>query len=87
MRPKNQLNEMEKKAKRIRSIRLIRNTILANACYHTKEMENQIMMADKMGSLTDEEHDAITLSWTECNRLATELIKDLKEYLKNEKQN
>lgn len=81
MKEKNSLVDMERKARRIKSIRLIRNTILANACYHTKEMENQIMMADKNGHLTSKERDAIINSWTVCNRLAQELIEELESYL------
>lgn len=73
--------DMERKARQIKSIRLIRNTILANACYHTREMETQIMKADKNGNLTTKEHDAIVNSWSMCNRLAKELIDELESYL------
>ena len=81
MKDKNPLIEMERKARRIKSIRFIRNTILANACYHSKEMDNQIMMADKNGNLTTKEHDAVVKSWAECNRLAKELISELESYI------
>jgi len=80
MKPKNPLTEMEKKAKRIKKIRFIRSTILANTCYHDKEMENQIKIAEKMGSLTDEEYSAVVKSWELCNKLGKELIKELLEY-------
>ena len=82
MKPKNSLTEMEKKAKTIKKIRFIRNTILANTCYHDKEMENQIKIAEKMGALTDEEYIAVVKSWDLCNRLGKELIKELIEYEK-----
>jgi len=85
MKQKNTLTEMEKKAKQIKKIRFIRNTILANTCYHDKEMENQINIANKMGNLTTEEHEAVMQSWELCNKLGKELIKELKEYAKQKK--
>ena len=72
---------MERKARRIKSIRFIRNTILANACYHSKEMDDQLMKAEKNGSLSTKEHDAIVKSWDVCNKLAKELIDEMESYL------
>lgn len=80
MKPKNTLTEMEKKAKQIQKIRFIRNTILANACYHSKEMDKQLATADKLGNLTEQEHDVIIKSWELCNKKAKELINELERY-------
>jgi len=81
MKPKNPLTEMEKKAKRIKKIQVIANTILANGCYHSKEMENQLMMAEKNGNITVEEEEIIKEAWQLRSSLAHELMKELKRYI------
>ena len=68
------LIEMEKKAKQIRRLQLVANTILANACYHTKEMEMQIMKAEKNGHITEDEKKLICNLWGKRNKLANEII-------------
>ena len=72
---------MEKKAKRIKQIQQISNTILANGCYHTKEMENQIMMAERQGNITSKEKDVITRAWNLRSKLAGDLMKELGAYI------
>lgn len=72
---------MEKKAKRIKKIQFISNTILANACYHVKEMEAQLSRAEKSKGLTEKEEKIITQAWEYRNVLANELIDELKEFL------
>ena len=75
------LISLEKKAKRIKRIQAISNTILANACYHTKEMDNQIKMAIQQGDLSKEEENIIRLAWDLRNKLANELMIEYKKYL------
>jgi hypothetical protein len=91
MRQKNRLSDMENKAKQIKKIQFICNTILSNCCYHTKEMETQIMIAEKSGNMTNDEKDLICRAWDYRNRVGKELMTDLKEYMsslegKNEKK-
>lgn len=83
MRPKNPLNEMETKAKQIKKIQFICNTILANACYHTKEMETQLKVAEKSGNMSDEERELICQAWDYRNKIAKDLIVELKSFMKN----
>jgi hypothetical protein len=82
MKPKNRLNDMENKAKRIKKIQFISNTILANACYHVKEMENQITIAEKVGNLSDDEREVITQAWDYRTVIAKELIIELKDFMR-----
>jgi hypothetical protein len=79
------LSDMDRKAREIKTIREIRNTIIANACYHNREMESQIAIAEKRGNMTDKERDAVCNSWTYCNNIANELIDDLNNFMKNKK--
>ena len=83
MKPKNALSEMEKKAKEIKKLQMICNTILANACYHEKEMERQIQRGEKMGNLTEDEKTIICLAWDKRTLMANNLMSCLKEYLEN----
>ena len=83
---KNALNEMEKKAKKIEKIQRIANTILANGCYHTKEMENQIGRAEKTGHITTREREIIVRAWNLRSKKAHELIDDLEEFIINEEK-
>lgn len=85
MKPKNPLVEMEKKAKRIKKIQFIANTILANGCYHTKEMDNQISVAEKIGNITEYEKEIIGRAWDMRSRMAHELLKELEGYLDENK--
>lgn len=86
MRPKDPLIEMEKKAKRIKKLQFIANTILANGCYHTKEMESQIMTAEKLGHIDEKEKEIICLAWELRNKEARELMEELGGYIENEKK-
>lgn len=81
MKPSNALYEMEKKARIIKQIQFISNTIIANACYHTKEMENQLLIAEKTGHMTNEERDIVCKAWEIRNKLALKLMQDLKKYM------
>lgn len=77
---------MEYKAKQIKKIQFICNTILANACYHTKEMETQFMIAEKSGNMSDDERELISRAWEYRNEIAKELMKELKEFMGNKKE-
>ena len=68
------LKQMEKKAKEIKRLQLVANTILTNASYHTKEMEMQIMKAEKNGHITENEKKLICDIWGKRNKLAHEII-------------
>jgi hypothetical protein len=81
MKPKNDLNEMVKKAKRIKDVQFICNTILANACYHEKQMEEQFAIAEKKGKMSMEERDLLELAWEYRNKTAKQLIDELKKYM------
>lgn len=81
MKPKNSLNEMEKLAKDIKKIQFISNTILANACYHNKEMESQIAMAEKHGQLDANEKQVICDAWNIRNKYARQLLIDLQNFI------
>lgn len=81
MKPSNALYEMEKKARIIKQIQYISNTIIANACYHTKEMENQLAIAERTGNMTKEEREIICKAWDIRNKLALKLMQDLKKYM------
>jgi len=83
---KDPLTEMEKKAKQITKIQQITNTILANGCYHTKEMESQIARAEKTGHITTKERDIVIKAWTLRSDKAHELIKDLERFIDNEEK-
>jgi len=82
----NKVISMKKKAKEINDIKHICNTILANGCYHEKEMEVQIATAEKNGNLTNDELEAITLAWELRSKKAKELINELQVFLKNEEK-
>jgi len=84
---KDKLYKLEMKAKQIKRLQKIANTILANGCYHAKESELQIMKAEKTGMLTHEEEKVVNGSWDLRNKLAKELIKEFGEYIKNEEEN
>jgi CBS domain containing-hemolysin-like protein len=71
---------MEIKAKKIKRIRKIRNAILSSGCYHNNESELQIMKAEKNGSLTDNEKEAINKSWDLQSNIAKELMEELINY-------
>jgi hypothetical protein len=57
----------------------IQNNILSNASYHTKEMETQIMKAEKNGNMTPEEKQIITDIWDKRNKIAVENMRLYKE--------
>ena len=78
------IEEMYRKAKEIQKISFIRKTILSNACYSTKNMETQIMKAEKNGNLTDEEEKFLGESWDKSRKLSNELLKMWGQY-ENEK--
>lgn len=75
------LKSLIRRAKQIKDIQNITNTILANACYSDKEMENQINMAQKMGNLDAEEYDLVCEAWATRKKIARSLIHGLKIYL------
>lgn len=77
------LAEMERKAREIKSIQYLCNTILANACYHEKEMESQIAVAEKRGRISDDERDVICKAWDYRTEIAKELMIDLENFMKN----
>ena len=78
------LKQMEKNILLTKRLYQIANNILCNASYHTKEMEMQIMKAEKNGHMTDEEREIITNIWNRRNRLAKENMRLYKELFKDE---
>jgi len=76
---------MEIKCKQINKIKFIVNTILANACYHSKEMESQLAVAEKRGNLSEDEREIITNAWNYRSVIAQDLIQELKTYMEREK--
>lgn len=78
------LNSMEIKCKQINKIKFIVNTILANACYHSKEMESQLAVAEKRGNLSEDEREIITHAWNYRSVIAQDLIQELKTYMERE---
>lgn len=79
-------NKMLEKANKIKSIRYLCNTIMANGCYHTKELTNQIAMAEKTGNITDDERAIIEEAWQYRHKLAHELIVELRGFIEYENQ-
>jgi hypothetical protein len=57
------LSQLEYDAKIIVRIQKITNTIIANTCYHEKELEKQIERGQNLGNLTTEERDLLTRAW------------------------
>lgn len=57
------------------------NTIMANACYSDKEMQDQITMAEKLGNLDDIEMDLLNKAWKTRKQLARELIDEFNIFL------
>jgi hypothetical protein len=80
------LTNLETRARNLKKVKYIADTILANACYHDKEMEMQLMVAEKSGNLTEEEKTVICQAWEYRYKTAQGMIKDLMECLNNEKK-
>lgn len=78
---------MENKAKTIKKIQVIANTVLANGCYHTKEMENQIMMAEKLGKINENEKTIICKAWELRSKLAHDLMQELGAFIDDQTKN
>lgn len=79
------LSDMDRKAREIKVIQGLCNTILANACYHEKEMESQIAVAEKRGRISDDEREVICNAWDYRCEIAKELIDDLKVFMEKTK--
>jgi len=66
----------------IKRLYQIQNSILANASYHTKEMESQIANAQKNGNMTEKEEQIIVDIWTRRNKIANENMRLYDELFK-----
>lgn len=84
---RNDINGLERRAKEIKQLKLILNTILANGCYSDKEMESQINTANRTGNLDDEELTAVKNIWRLRKTLTRELIVDVNVYVAGAKNN
>ena len=80
------VNRLEYRARNIRRIQSIMNTILANACYSDKSMSEQIKKGEMQGDLNTQEHRILTEAWTVRKLLAQNLLTDLEIWLKRQKE-
>lgn len=72
------LINLEYKAKHVRRLSTIMNTILANACYSDKEMRAQIFMAQSKGDLNEQELQLLKKSWEARKHLTQTIMEELK---------
>jgi hypothetical protein len=76
------LKQIENNIQMTKKLYHIANNILCNASYHTKEMESQIMKAEKTGCMTPEEKQIIADIWDKRNKIAHENMRLYKELFK-----
>jgi hypothetical protein len=78
--------ELEQKASFIKRLRLIRNEILSNCAYHTKNIEEQTKKMEHL-QVPKEELDLICRSHEMSLKLGNELMKEYDSFIKDLENN
>jgi len=80
-----EINELEKKARMIKKLQTIMNTIKANGLYSDKEMQNDLMQMERLNA-PNEEKNLICECWNIRNMANKQLSKETKKLLKQMKE-